>query len=127
MNTPLGEQFIRSLVSGDFTSAETLVAKNIEFKGLTPYGLFEADNADDAFVILRQWFTPGETIESLETGAFLGRQKMNYVVACRNPENNAQFVFEQSAFYDIADGRVTHLHLVCSGDRSVNTPLATLS
>ncbi len=126
MATALGEQLIRSLVDGDFTSAQTLVANSIEFKGLTPYGLFEADNSDDAFAILQEWFTPAESVESLVTGSIFDRQKMNYVVACRNPENNTEFIFEQGAFYDVSEGKITHLHLVCSGDRSPSVNLTSL-
>lgn len=50
----------------------------------------------------------------------MDRHGVGYRIRWTSPDG-AAFGFHQQAFYDVAGGRITHLQLVCSGDR----PLAS--
>ena len=117
MQDRLGERLIRAAAANDFDGAAALLAADVEFRGLTPARLFEADGRDAFIDVLEQWFVPAQEVEAVDTGVVVDRPSVRYRV--RLDEDGQQFVFEQNAYYDIADGQITRFHLVCSGDRPV--------
>ncbi len=117
MQDQLGEQLIRAAAANDFEAAAALLAPDVEFRGLTPGRMFEAGDRDAFVAILEAWFAPVRDLETVEGGIVVDRPSVRYRV--RIAEGGEQFVFEQNAYYDVADGLISKLHLVCSGDRPV--------
>ncbi len=116
-----GAQLIEALTTRDFDRARSLLAPDIEFKAYTPTKhFFELSGADAVMTLLREWYDAESVIEGIETERIVDRQRVGYRIRWTSPEG-AAFVFEQQAFYDVAEGRITQLQLVCSGDR----PLAS--
>ncbi len=112
-----GAQLIEALVARDFDRAESLLAPGIEFKGYTPTkGFFELTGSEAVMSLYHEWYEADSVIEGLDTEEIVDRHRVGYRIRWTDPDG-AAYVFEQQAFYDIADGKITHLQLVCSGDR----------
>ena len=119
MTDNLGEKLITAAASQDFAGAAALLAPDVEFRALTPGRLFEAAGPEEVREILEQWYSPVEAIEALESGTVVDRPAVRYRVRWSSPQDET-FVFEQQAYYDVADGRIGRIHIVCSGDRPVS-------
>lgn len=117
---PLGAELIAAVVAHDFDRARSLLADTVELKGYTPSkGYFELQGAEAVMKLLAEWYEPADqSLEAIETGQVPGRHRVGYRVRWSTPEMGAH-VFEQQAYYDVADGRISGLQLVCSGDRPV--------
>ena len=121
MTEALGERLIRAAAAKDFLGAGSLLAPDVEFRALTPQKLFEAHSREAVLGVLRL-VSPADAMRPR------GRQ-------CRRPprrslpdslasDEEGRFVFEQQAYDDVADGQITRIHLVCSGDRPIESRIA---
>jgi hypothetical protein len=114
-----GAQLIEALVARDFDRAESLLAPGIEFKAHTPTkGFFELSGSDAVMTLFHEWYEADSVLEGIDTEKVVDRQRVGYRIRWTSPDGSA-FVFAQQAFYDVAGGRITHMQLVCSGDRSL--------
>jgi SnoaL-like protein len=112
-----GGRFIEALVEHDFDGAQALLGDDVEFKAYTPTkGFFELKGAADVMTLMHEWYDPRSSIEALETDRMVDRHRVSYRIRWQDPAG-AGFIFEQHAFYDLVDGRISQLQLVCSGDR----------
>jgi hypothetical protein len=120
--TTPGAAFAQALASKDYPRLRTLLAPDVDFRGLTPSRNWEA--ADSTTVvegILRQWFEESDEIERVEdvqTDSFADRERVGYRFAVRNPDG--RFLVEQQAYLSSRDGRIEWLRVVCSGFRPID-------
>lgn len=117
-----GGRFVAALAAKDAAALLALFADEVDFRGLTPGRSWEAQTGAAAVddVILGKWFEPSDTIErveTVETGMVGDRHSLGYRLHLANADGG--FVVEQHAFYDITDGRVTWMRVLCSGFRPV--------
>jgi ketosteroid isomerase-like protein len=117
-----GDRFVAALAAKDGATLLAMFADEVDFRGLTPGRSWEARTGTEAVddVILGKWFEPSDTIErveTVETGMVVDRHSLRYRLRLSN--DGGRFVVEQHAFYDIADGRVTWMRVLCSGFRPV--------
>ena len=119
MRDSLGERLIRAAAAQDFVGAGSLLAPDVEFRALTPQKLFEAHARETVIQVLEDWYSPAEAIEALEAETVIDRPGVRYRIRWSS-DAEGRFVFEQQAYYDVVDGQITRIHLVCSGDRPID-------
>ena len=118
---PVGARLIESLANGDFSQARSLLAPNIQFKAYTPTkGVFELFGEDAVMALYLEWYEAESVAEAIETERVVDRNRVGYRIRWKDAENKT-FVFQQQAYYDVTDGLITHLQLVCSGDRPLTS------
>ncbi|MGH9042948.1 MAG: nuclear transport factor 2 family protein [Acidimicrobiia bacterium] len=114
---PVGARLMEALVAKDFDRAESLLAPDIEFKGYTPTkGFFELSGSDAVMGLYHEWYEADSVLDYVDTEEVVDRHRVGYRIRWTSPESDP-YVFAQQAFYDVAGDRITHLQLVCSGDR----------
>lgn len=118
MKEQLGERLIRAAAAGDFAEARSLLAADLHFRALTPHALREEHTREAAMRILEDWFAPTDAIESLSADTVVDRPAVRYRIRWSSAEEGP-FVFEQQVYYDVVDGLITGIDLICSGDRRV--------
>lgn len=118
MDISLGEQLVRALTAQQYHKVGRLFAEKLDFRGVTPYGAFEAKNVDELCEIFKKWYAFAEHVDFVENSEFYGKHKINYVVKNRISSNDI-FFFEQTGFYEVSEDTISSMHLVCSGDRRV--------
>lgn len=119
----LGRGFVAALAAKDPARLRAMFAGAVDFRGLTPGRSWEARTAAAVVdeVIFGAWFEPGdiiERVESAETGAVGDRHSLGYRLVVSN--SAGQFAVEQRAFYDLTDGQITWMRVLCSGFRPMN-------
>ena len=118
----LGEDFARAVAGKDRAALVSLLADDVDFKGLTPGRLWEAsDAAGVAAIFFDTWFGPDDDVVGL-IGSHDGEpvadtDRVSYRLDVSN--DDGAHVVEQQAYFRAADGRIGHLRVLCSGFRPV--------
>ena len=86
---------------------------------MTPGRFWEAEDLDAVREILwANWFEDTDVIEKVlgvESGAVEGRERVAYRLLVSNPDG--RYLVEQQAYYDVEEGRITWMRVMCSGFR----------
>ncbi|MDQ6850163.1 MAG: hypothetical protein M3070_09380 [Actinomycetota bacterium] len=90
---------------------------HIDFRGLTPGRQWEATDVGAVIDgVLKQWFEPSDEVYEIlavNCDRVVDRERVVYRARLRN--GGGDFVCEQTAYYDTANGRITTLRILCSG------------
>jgi hypothetical protein len=115
---PAGVRFIEDLAERRFTAARARLAPGVQFKGFTPSaGFLDLSGRDAVMKLMGEWYGAADALERLESGRVGERRWIDYRVRWSTPADGSM-VFAQHAFYDLdGQGRISRMHLVCSGDQ----------
>ena len=127
MSALIGERFARAIAEKDSSALLELLAPEIDFRAMTPGRFWEAATAVEVVddVILGHWFEPTdhiETIEAIEQGAVVDRERVSYRFRVSNA--GGAFIVEQQAYFGVEHDAITWLRVMCSGYRPVEQPIA---
>lgn len=119
MSTSSGRRFVDAIVSRDHDALRACLSPNVDFKGLTPGRLWEADSPDGVHdVVLETWFEEHDRIvdvSEVREGQVADTAHISYRFDLETP--GGPHVAEQQAYYrEGADG-IAHLRIMCSGFR----------
>jgi hypothetical protein len=113
----VGVAFAEALAAKDAEALSGLLTKDVDFKGLTPRRFWEGGSPADVLeVLFGNWFEPKDEIKSLmscESGAVGSRESVTYRLHITDPDG--QYEVEQRAYFDVVDGRIGYLRILCSG------------
>lgn len=115
----IGGRFVTALAARDFAGARAMLAPALDFRAFTPsQGFLVRTKRDSLMALLQEWYGAAEAVEHLESGRVRERHYVDYRI--RWSGNEGTMVFAQHAFYDLdGAGRISRMHLVCSGDQPV--------
>ena len=115
--TGVGEAFAQALLSKKWGHLESLLNGEVDFRGLTPRKQWEASTPKDLIdTVFTQWFGPTVDIyeiTEIATERISDRHRVVYRFRVRRDEDD--FVCEQTAYFDEADGRIVTLRILCTG------------
>jgi hypothetical protein len=118
-DSTLGAQFAIALAAKDFDRVRGMLHPEIDFRGMTPNRVWEADGPDTIVSgVLQQWFEPSDEILELlavDTGEVGDRERVGYRFSVRNPDG--LFTVEQQAYLEERDGKIGWMRVLCSGFR----------
>jgi hypothetical protein len=124
MTEPLAAALARAVAAKDSTGVRALLHPEVDFRGMTPGRVWDADNPDDVVATLGTWFDDDDVIESIEevdTDAFADRERVGYRLRVRNPDG--LHLVEQQAYLSEREGRIGWLRIMCAGYRPVTEEL----
>lgn len=118
----LGEQFAEAFAGKDTDALREVLAPDVDFKGLTPRRLWEADGPDQVLeILLGQWVADRDTVTgllSVNAGEDVeDTHHVGYRLAITTPDG--PHVMEQQAYYRSEGDRIAYLRVMCSGFRPV--------
>lgn len=116
----VGGDLAAAIAAKDRTALLALLDDSVEFRALTPGRNWSADDAETAAdeIIFGSWFTDADHIEALEsvdTGEVNDRHRVAYRLRITN--DGQPYLCEQQAYYEVRDGRIGWLRILCSGFR----------
>ena len=114
----MGERFARALAATDRAGLLATLAPDLEFRGLTPRRAWSAETAVEVVddIVFGTWFAPPKVIEALESVATgLVAQRGSVIYRLLIDGDGRPMVCEQHAYYEVADGRISWLRILCSG------------
>lgn len=120
MTNELGERFARALAAKDREGLLSVLAPDVDFRGLTPNSPWEANSAEALVddVLLGAWFEPSDEIDGLDAvdcDAMADRERVAYRLRVHNADG--PFVVEQQAYFTAENGQISWLRVLCSGFR----------
>lgn len=115
----LGTRLAHAVATKDRAALRALLSPDVDFKGLTPGGLWEGTGPDAvAEVLFGAWFEDSDTVERVievtERPAVADTSHVSYRLDLANA--GGAFVAEQQAYYRGSD-TIEHLRIMCSGFR----------
>lgn len=113
----VGRAFAGALARRDFGELATLLHPEVEFRALTPRRTWDPETPEEVVEVVRTWFATAEIdqVLDIESGVVGGRLRVGY--RFRGRRDGKPFVIEQQAYYDVRDGQLSWVRLVCSGFR----------
>lgn len=121
MAEKLGQAFAEAVAAKDHGRVRSLLRDDLDFRGMTPGRIWEAESPDDVVSVLQQWFEDSDVIEgveSVETDAFADRERVGYRLRVRN--SDGLHLVEQQAYLSEHDGQIGWLRVMCSGFRRID-------
>lgn len=119
MEEPLGERFARAVAEKDYAKAVSFFHPSVDFRAMTPGKFWEAADPDTVrSEILPSWYAAHDHIQgvvALENDTVGDRRRVGYRYAVRNGDGD--FFVEQQAYYEVHDGAITWMRVLCSGWR----------
>jgi hypothetical protein len=116
--TELGERFVRAIAAKDAPAMLDLLHPEVDFRAMTPSRFWEASSAsalvDD--IVFGRWFAPGDhidAVEAIETDTVAVRYRVGYRFRVTNADGT--FTVEQQAYFEVHEGRITWLRIMCAG------------
>ena len=114
----VGERFAHALAATDRAGLLATMAPDLEFRGLTPGRAWSSESAEEVVddIVYGTWFAPPKvitTLESVATDRVAHRGSVIYRMLIEN--DGVPMVCEQHAYYEVADGRISWLRILCSG------------
>ena len=102
----------------DYEALATCFAADGTLRAIVPRGVREDDGRDAIEARFRLWTGGIADYEVLETEAtpFAGLLRLRWAVKGVDPDVGT-CVFEQTAYAEVADGKIARMRLACSGDR----------
>lgn len=114
----LGAAFAHAIAGRDFAKLAELLHPEVQFRALTPRRCWEPATRDDVLEVLRTWFGDCDVkdVVRVDTAEIGGLHHVAYRYHGDRPSGS--FLIEQQAYYDETGGRISWMHLLCSGFRS---------
>ena len=119
--TGVGGAFAEALLTKEWEHLESLLSSEIDFRGLTPSRQWEASTPKHLIdTVFAQWFGPTVDIceiINIATDRIVDRHRVVYRFRVRSDEDD--YVCEQTAYFDEAEGKIVTLRILCTGFLSV--------
>ena len=122
MHDGIGQRFAQALAKKDTQGLLDVLDPEVDFRALTPGRFWEATSAKAVVdeVILGAWFEADDHIDSLEDvqlGSVADRDRVAYLLRVSN--RDGIHLVEQQAYFDVENGRINWLRILCSGYRAI--------
>ncbi len=111
--------FVDAVVARDFAGAKAQLHPEVDFRGMTPNRIWEADGPEEVEQALRTWLDNPERqvehIDATEVSDVADTLQAGWRV--RGGGSGGRFVFEQRMYARERDGQVGWLRVMCTGPR----------
>lgn len=126
MSASVTSGFLDAILARDFSRVRDLLHSAIDFRGMTPKRVWEADDPAGVEEVLRAWFEhPERAVERLEpTEPAAVEDTLRVGWRVYGDGADGPFVFEQQAYLREQDGQVIWLRVMCSGPRAAGSASA---
>ncbi|MEA2391517.1 MAG: hypothetical protein QOK31_1626 [Solirubrobacteraceae bacterium] len=118
--------FVAAVVARDFARARGFLHPDVDFRGMTPKRVWEADGPAGVEEVLRAWFEhPERDVERaapVEPGSVEDTIRVGWRV--HGQGGDGPFIFEQQAFVREEAGQIVWMRVMCSGPRPAGSAAA---
>ena len=114
----LGQALAEKMAIKDWAGIEALLDAHVDFRGMTPGQFWEASDPGGVTEVFGQWFEDHDRIERLvscEAEPISTHNHLTYRLEVHSERDEEDFVVEQQAYFEVNEGRISHLRMLCSG------------
>ena len=117
--TTAARRFVEAIAARDPDALRASLAPDVDFKGLTPRRLWEADSPEGVHdIVLGSWFEEQDrvvAVRDVTEGEVADTRRIGYRLDLELPDG--RYAVEQQAYYREGPDGISHLRIVCSGFR----------
>ncbi len=112
------EEFVVALSDRDGGRLESCLHPEVRMRALVPSGLQELEGSSAVVAKLNSWFAEAESVQVLEKNIYrvADRLHVRYLFRERYSDGDTE-VIEQDAYFDLREGSIIAINLLCSGHR----------
>ena len=112
------EEFVVALSDRDLGRLESCFHPDVRMHALVPSGLQELEGPSAVAAKFNSWFAEAESVQVLEKNIYkvADRLHVRYRFRERYSDGEAEII-EQDAYFDLRDGSIIAISLLCSGHR----------
>lgn len=121
MTSALATAFGHAVAAKDSVALNELLHPEVDFRGMTPRHVWEADGPGAIVDVLGEWFGESDVIEGidqLQSDSFADVQRVGYRLRVRTPDG--LYLVEQQAYIAERDRRIGWLRIMCAGYRRID-------
>ncbi|MGN0065453.1 MAG: hypothetical protein ACI379_14545 [Nocardioides sp.] len=111
--------FVAAIAARDAAGLVSVLAPGVDFLGLTPRRLWEADDPAGVLdIVLGHWFEPNDRvvgIAEMTESVVADTRRLGYRLDLELPRG--PYVVEQQAYYRTDERGIAYLRILCSGFR----------
>jgi ketosteroid isomerase-like protein len=120
-DTAVGERLLDALARRDCDALGGCFADDATLRAVVPPGIREADGTEAIVERFRLWTESmdGYELADADAAPFADLLRLRWVVSgtdTTEPDNGPS-LYEQTAYAEVRDGRITRMRLACSGHR----------
>jgi len=114
----LGTALATAIANRDEQTLLGLFTPDVDFRGLTPGGFWEASTSDELVreILFTHWFKAADElrgVERLDEDSIGSRRKVTWRIAGTNA--TGPFLVEQTAYFEVDGDRISWIRVHCSG------------
>lgn len=117
MSKEHGLRLVRAVQDGNFETLMEICTDEIVFTAATPGSTWKSKGKVDTENALNDLFPPEERVSeivSLDCYPLPGRSRISYRIRGVK-EETGPFEYEHQAYYQVIDGKISNLRVLCSG------------
>ena len=113
----IGSELVQAVAAQDESALQACFATEVEFRGLTPFGLRERTGAVEAAALISAWFADSTELDLVNTHTEEVGDRLYISYRFHGVEEGEPYVVEQQLYGTVQDGKIAHADLLCSGFR----------
>ena len=117
MTDSLGARLVRGIAKQDPQAIADCFTDQAQVRALVPPGLRERTGAADAAGLIAGWFADSTELELLDSHTNEIGDKLHIGYRFTGTEHGQPYTVEQHLFCALANGKIDHADLLCSGFR----------
>jgi tRNA 2-thiouridine synthesizing protein A len=115
----VGEGWVRAITEGALERLERFCQPEVVSHLLTPRRYINFENVTDLVAKYREWFGECSDFNIEQSRVELVGERLGIFYRFLLQKQECWYVIEQQSYCTMQDGRITHLHLLCSGFQPV--------
>jgi TusA-related sulfurtransferase len=113
-----GEEFVVALSDRDSARLEACFHHDVRMRAIVPSGFQELSGAPAVIAKLNSWFEDAESIQVLQKNVYRVADRLHVRYRFRTHYSNGETdIIEQDAYFDLLEGAIAAIDLLCSGFR----------
>ena len=121
----VGHEVVVAVRERDWVRLAGCLTPDVAFRAVVPSRtepLREHIGVEAACAQMARWFDGGEFYEMTNSDVHMTADRLHVGYRCHGIDGGTWYTVEQHLFATLADGRISHLNLVCSGFRDIEEP-----
>ena len=112
------EEFVVALSDRDAPRLESCLHPEVRMRALVPSGFQELEGSSAVVAKLNSWFAEAESIQVLEKKLYRVADRLHVRYSFRERYSDGETeIIEQDAYFDLREGSIVAINLLCSGHR----------
>ena len=113
----VSSELVQAVAAQDDSALQACFAADVEFRGLTPFGLRERTGAAETAALISAWFADSTELDLVDTHTEEVGDRLYISYRFHGVEEGEPYIVEQHLYCNVGEGVIERAELLCSGFR----------